>query len=353
MGGSAPVFIRRDFTAQRRFIWYPTVETLALQDAQCDLGHISPTAVLGCIRPCQLLQNAPRFCGRKGFIKRRGFVGVAGVQHETHPLGLRIPHSDQPAYLLGKVPHSPPRGAGNMPPAALRLTAHKHGAGTVALVFIVIRCGMSRFGGQKHPPLRHELRAGCITVALRPSGIIGLLIEVEDVLPGGDELGTSCGQAPLLFLPGLEGGFLRTWRTVSRAIDAAKPRAMTLSASSRSVQCVCPSGAGVHATAMRCAACLSVSFRWAPGRGASLSASRPVSTNRWRVRATVVVPTSNAVAMASSLQPSAALSKIRARASFRALVWPLRSMCAHVARSSELRATIYFFFGMSGGSFSG
>ena len=40
LGGIARVFIRRDLTTQRRFVRYPTVETLALQEAQFDFGHI-------------------------------------------------------------------------------------------------------------------------------------------------------------------------------------------------------------------------------------------------------------------------------------------------------------------------
>src|SRR5262249_690821 len=193
----------------------------------------------------------------------------------------------------------------------------------------------------------NQLLARFIEVDFRARRIVRFLIEIKHILHSSDKLRTHLGQAPLLFLPGFERVFLRTWRTVSRAIDDAKPNSTTLSASSRSVQWACPSGAGVHATAIRCAACLPVSLRWAPGRDASSSAPKPVSTNRWRVRATVAVPTSNAVAMASSFHPSAALSRMRARVSLRSPVLPLRSMWSNVARSSGLRSTTYFFLGMS------
>src|SRR5499427_10298551 len=353
MGRIACVFIHGGLTGERGFVWYPPVQTLSSQDTQFDFGHIQPTAVLGCVMPFELFQNAPRFCGGKGCIERGGFVRVQVVHHETNHLGFWIADIDQPAHLLGKVQHRPLRSDGNMPPARLRFTEHKEVARPVALVFIVIARWRAGFGGQRHTCLRNQLLAGFIKVDLRARGIIGLLVEVEHVLHGGDKLGAHVWQAPLLFLPGLKFVFLSTCRTVSRAIDGAKPNSTTLSAKSRRVQCACPSGAGVHATAIKCASCLPVSFRRAPGRGASSSAPRFVSTNRWRVRATVAVPTSNVAAIALSLSPSAALSRMRARVSLRARVLPPRSRCSKVARSSALKSTTYFFLGMSGDSSHG
>ena len=46
----ARVFIRGDLTGERDFVWYPTGQTLSLQDTQFDFGHIQPTAVLGRVR---------------------------------------------------------------------------------------------------------------------------------------------------------------------------------------------------------------------------------------------------------------------------------------------------------------
>src|ERR671926_837939 len=353
MSSIARVCIRGGLTGERDFVWYPTGQTMALQDTQFDFGHIQPTAVLGRVMQFELLQNPPRFCGGKGFIERGGFVGVEVVQHDPNPLRFRIPDIDQPAHVLGKVQHRALCSDSNMPPASLRFTEQKEVARPVTLVFIVIAGRRARFGGQRHPGLRNQLLTGFSKVDLRARGIIGLLIEVEHVLHGGDKRGIHVWQAPLLFLPGLELVFLSTWRTVSRAIAGAKPSSTTLSAKSRRVQCACPSGAGVHATAIKCASCLPVSFRRAPGRGASSSAPRFAATNRWRVRATVAVPTSNAVAMVASLSPSAALSRRRARVSLRAPVLPLRSMCSKVARSSALKSTTYFFLGMSGDSSHG
>src|SRR5215471_12035542 len=349
----ACAFIRSDLTGEHGFVRYTAIQTLSLQDTQLDFGHIQPTAVLGRVMKFELLQNAPRFCGGKGFIERRGFVGVEVVQHDTDHLRLRIPGINQPAHLLRKVLHGPLCGDDNMSPADLRFTEQKKITGSVALVFIVIAHRLARFGGQRCACLRNQLLARFIEVDFRARGIIRLLVEVKHVLHGGDKLSAHVWQAPLLFLPGLEFVFLSTCRTVSRAIDGAKPNSTTLSAKSRRVQCACPSGAGVHATAIKCASCLPVSFRRAPGRGASSSAPRFVSTNRWRVRATVAVPTSNVAAIALSLSPSAALSRMRARVSLRAPVLPPRSRCSKVARSSALKSTTYFFLGMSGDSSHG
>jgi len=101
-----------------------------------------------------------------------------------------------------------------------------------------------------------------------------------------------------------------------------------------------------------CMSCsgLKSSSRRGRGRGASSRAPRFVSTNRWRVRATGAIPTSNAAAIASSLSLSAALSRMRARVSLWAPVLPLQSRCSKVARSAALQSTTYFFLGMAGDS---
>jgi hypothetical protein len=127
----ARVFIRGDLTDEHRFVRYTAVQTLALQDTQCNCGPIQPTAVLGRIMQCELLHNTACFCGGKGFIERRGFVGVEVVQHNTNPLRLWIPFIDQPWHVLGTVLHRPLLGDRNMPPAGLRCTEHQRRVGTV------------------------------------------------------------------------------------------------------------------------------------------------------------------------------------------------------------------------------
>ena len=82
-------------------------------------------------------------------------------------------------------------------------------------------------------------------------------------------------------------------------------------------------------------------FPRAPGRGASSSAPRFASTNRWRARATVAVPTSNAAAMASSLQPGRSFEQNARPRQFAGACLATTEQCSKVARSSALPQRIF------------
>src|SRR5262249_11823646 len=155
------------------------------------------------------------------------------------------------------------------------------------------------------------------------------------------------GNAPLLVLPGLEGIFLSRHRTVSYESFAQSPNSTALSASNRRVQRLRSPGALLQATAIKCAWPLTSSLGRGPGRGRSVRAFRFSSTNRRRVRSTVgtLVPTASAIS--SSLRPSSAFRRIRARVSLRAAVLPLRVSCTSSCRSAAVKATRYFFMGQA------
>src|SRR5262249_22340680 len=169
--------------------------------------------------------------------------------------------------------------------------------------------------------------------------IVGLGLEVQDVFQTGHKLRAYLGDAPLLVLPGLERIFLSSPRTVSYESFSPSPHSTALSASNRSVQRLHSPGALRQAAAIKCASPFAFSLgRW-PGRGRSVSAPRLSSTKRRRVRSTVgtLVPTSSAIA--SSLSPSSALSKMRARGSLRAAVFPLRVSYSRGSRSAAVSST--------------
>src|SRR5918992_854868 len=347
-GRVACVFIGGDCTPKRGVVWDTLIQALPTQNAQLDFCHVQPTAVLGRIMKLQLLQQAPGLRWGKSLVQRGRFVRVEVVHNNPNHGGFRVPLIDQPLHLVGKILHCPAFRDGNMSPAGLRLNKHKEIAGAVPLVLIVVPRGSSWCGEQGRAGLPNQLFAGFIKVDLGPLGIIGLGIKVQHILHGGHELGAHFRQTPLLLLPRFEFVFLSTWRTVSWAMVSAKPSSTTLAASSRNVHRAWPAGAGVQATAITCASCLPVNLRCAPGRACSSSAPRFSSTNRCRVRPTVAVPTYSAAAISSSLRPSSALSRIRARVSLRVPACPRRRSCANVVRSSVLKATRYFFLGMSG-----
>src|SRR5919106_5159941 len=350
VGRIATFLIGGEFAFQGIFIWNATRQALPTHHAQFNLGHIEPTGVLGRIVQRQFFQDPSGLRRDEGFIQRRGAMGVEIIQDYPNHLRVGITVVDQPPHLVREVMHGALHSHLDMPPAGLRLAHEKQITGSIALILIVIASRLSGPGRHWDARLGNQLPACLVKGDRGPTGIIGLGVQLQDVLHGGHELGAHRWQTPLLVLPRLEDIFFRIWRTVSRAIESAKPNSTTLSASRRSVQWRCPAGAGVHATAMRWASCLPVSLRSPPGRGRSSRAARLASTKRCRVRPTVAMPTSSAAAISASVRPSSAFSKMRARVSWRVPEWPRRKSCSTSPRSSGVKSITYRFFGMAGPS---
>src|SRR5215217_4699052 len=214
--------------------------------------------------------------------------------------------------------------------------------------YIIIALRPPWLGRQRLPSLLDELLGGLIKVDLRPGGIIGLGVDLQDVFHSGNKLPAHLRDAPWLLQPWLEDRFFNTRRRLSYEYDAAKPRVTTRSASRCKGQRLRPSGAVLQASAMRRACACASSLGWVPGRGRSSSAPSPSSTKRWRVRSTVARPMESAAAMALSSAPSAAFSRIRARVTLRVACVPLCSRCSSCSRSSSSSVTRYFFLGIAG-----
>src|SRR4029450_2060888 len=349
-GGIAGSFRGGQFPFQHCCGGDAPVQALPSQDTEFDLSHVEPTAMLGRIVKLQLLANAVRFRRGKSLIERGGLVDVEIIQHYPDHLGLGVALIDQPLHRVGKILHRSLLRYRYVPPPGLGLDEEKEITGAVAFVFIIIARGLSGLGRQGLAGLSNQLFTALIKIDLRALRIIGLGIQVQHVFHGRHKLPAHLRQTPLLMLPGLEGVFLRIWRTVSRAIESTKPNSTAWSASNCRVQWGWPVGAGVQATAMRWASCLPLSLHRPPGRGRSLSASKFSSTKRWRVRSTVATPTLSARVISSSVRPSSAWSKMRARVSLRALPLPRWIRCSNVVRSSAVSSTTYFFFGIVTGA---
>ena len=154
---------------------------------------------------------------------------------------------------------------------------------------------------------------------------------------------------PLFLLPGLEFVFLSIWRTVSREMLSANSNSTTLSANNWSVQCVCPSGAALHAKAIRCASCRPSSLRSRPGHGRSLmAASSPSSTYRFRALATVAGLTNSTSAISRSRSPWSALSSDSARFTVRTDALPRWDTSLRRERSASVSSTLYLMAAMAG-----
>src|SRR5262245_16422504 len=289
-GGSlrvAPDLIRADFVLEGGFVWNAPVQTLPDQNTQLDFRHIQPTAVLGGVVELQLLGQPPRFLRGKGFIERGWLMGVEIVQDDPDHLRPRIALINQPLHLVSKIHFRAVRRHRDLPPARLGFTEHKQVASPFALISIIRAARVPSLHGQGSTDVGQQLFAGFVKVDLRALGIIGLGIQVQDILPLRDKLRAYLRNTPLLFEPGLERVFLSTRPTVSAEQLSANPSSTTRSASNCSVHRSRPPGAVLHASAMSRACPFSWSTGGLPGRGRSLKAPRCAATKRRRVRSTV------------------------------------------------------------------
>jgi hypothetical protein len=341
-------FIGIDLSFEALFIWYSPVQTLPHQYAQLYLRHIKPTGVLGCVVKLKLAKYSSGFCWFKGFIQRRPLVSVEVVHHYSDHLSLRVSLVHQPFHLIREVSLRPPRSHRNMSPSCLWLAEYKQVARAASLVLVIISLGSPRPRRQALANFLDQLLAGFIEVHFWALFIIRLLIQVKHVFHQRHELSIYFWNAPLLFSPRLERVFFISLRTDSREKFSLKPSSTTLPASNRIVQCFRPCGALLQATAMMWACCLPVSFGRAPGLGRSSRAPSPASTNLLRVRSTVATPQLRAAAIWSSVSPSLAFSKMRARVTFREEFFPRRTSWRSRFRSSAVKSIKYFFLGNSG-----
>src|SRR5215216_3588858 len=337
-----------DLKLERFFISNSPVKALTTQDTQLDLCDIQPTPMLGRVVKLQLPQDTPRLFVRERLIKRCSTVRIQVVEHYPHPLGLRECFINKPSHLSREVLHRSLLGHCDVPPPSLRFTKHKQVAHASSLIFVIealdssgtCRHWLSGFSNQLFARL---IKPDCGTLFIIIFGV-----QIKHVFHAGDKLGVDLAYAPLLFQPRLEFVFLSTWRTVSRAMELAKFNSTTLSASSRSVQRACPVGGLLQAMAIICASCLPVSLRACPRRGRSLRQPRPSSTKRLRVRSTVAKAVLRAVTTCSSVKPSAANNKMRARVTLREECLPRLTSWRKLSRSSADKSTRYFFLGIAG-----
>src|SRR5262249_57398906 len=115
---------------------------------------------------------------------------------------------------------------------------HREGFGPAfALVLVIAPAGLTRSRIHRPPRLPDELLAGLVDTDDGAVGVVGSLVDLQDVLHPPDELGVGVGRdAPHLDQPRLQFVFLSVRRTVSCETLSTWPRSTSRVASSRSVQ---------------------------------------------------------------------------------------------------------------------
>ena len=105
-----------DLSAEGCLVGETLPETDAGEDAELDLRHIQPAAMLGRVVKLQPFGDAPGLRRRKGLIQRRHLVGVQIAQDHSDHRDVGICFVHQPAHLMGEVLFGAPFRYRYMPP---------------------------------------------------------------------------------------------------------------------------------------------------------------------------------------------------------------------------------------------
>src|SRR3954453_6217557 len=289
--------------------------------------------------------------GRKSFIKRSRFVRAEIVLYQGDLRGVRKPSIRHVLEQVGVIHRCVAIRDRDVPPAVKRCEQHEDIGGSVAFVLVI---GPRRAPGphrDRHARFLDQLFGGLVQADQRADRVVRTVIYFQHLFHRRDEGGVAVrGDDPLIFQMRFEKVFFNTRPIVLSLVRSTIFNSTTLSSNSVSVHRDRPLGGGEQAKAISLASAAPSKMRLRAEFGECFrlrTASKPSSTNRWRVRATVARLVSSAVTMRLSLQPSpasetSALSRIRAFRIAAAGCLPLLIKSSSADRSSRLRRTTYF-----------
>jgi len=113
-----------------------------------------------------------------------------------------------------------------------------------SLMYVIGPCGPTGLHRNRHARLGDELLRGLVEADQRMGGVARPLVDVANVLHGGDERAVGLGRDdPLLLQMRPESDFFSSTRPIVESLACSTmASATTFSSSSRSVQRACPSG---------------------------------------------------------------------------------------------------------------
>ncbi len=163
------------------FIGNAASQTLFAEDAELNLRHVEPAAVLGSKMKLQVFAYSPGLLGLEGFVERSGFMGVQVVQDHPNLFCFWVSFIDQPPHLVGKVNHGAPFSHFQVPPAGQGLTAHKQVAGPITLILIVKSFTSAALGRDGSLLLCHQLLGSLVETDDWTFGVVGFRVEVQHI----------------------------------------------------------------------------------------------------------------------------------------------------------------------------
>src|SRR5271157_1705241 len=258
--------------------------------------------MLGSVMKFKAIDQPSGFIGFKRPIKGRRRMGVQVIHHNDNLLSLWVDHIRKITHRFSPIFASALVSDFDMPLACQRLEEHKHVGDPFPLVLVIYPLRLAWLHGKRFLDIGQQLFTGLIHAHLRLVWVIGLGIHLQNVFHIANKLGAGFRRyAIFLFQPRLNFFFLSVVRIVSCETLSTISNFTKRSCKSRKLQCSYPSGAALHARAIKWASafpsrqCSYTRF----GFWRSRAFSNPPSTNAFRTLATVSELTSNASQMAA------------------------------------------------------
>src|ERR1019366_3499175 len=208
------------------------VEALRRQGRQEDLGDVEPASVLGGVVHLESFDEAAGLAWFEGFVQARQVVDVEVVHHQNDDHRAPVDFVGKAAQVVSHVDSGASLGHVYKASPGQRFHCREEVGRAASLVFIVDPGRSAGGGGDGHPRVLEQLLAGLVETDLRPHGVIGSVVDLQDVLHGLHERSVFLGRnAEALYKPRLRLVFFRPRWTVLGLTESK-----TLSSTSRSAR---------------------------------------------------------------------------------------------------------------------
>ena len=168
-----------------------------------------------CVVNFQTAPDAIGFLFAKELDQRMVMMRVQVIHHDIDARCFWINHIDQVTHRKGKVLFGAAVGDQHLSGASLGLDKQKQIARAVSFILVILSSSLSRFENQWIGDVGQQLHAFFIKTDQRTSGIVGFLIQFQNMLHLPNELWCHFWNTPTPYLPRFEFVFFSSSRTVS------------------------------------------------------------------------------------------------------------------------------------------
>ena len=230
-------------------IHQPPSEALALQDADLDLRHVEPTRMLWRVMKLHASQQCVGGRAAQHFLEARTEVGVEVVQNQMNLAGRGVGALEQLPYESDEIGRGSALGDLEHSASASGFYGHKHIAGSLADVFVIVFGGRAGLHGERRPAVSDQLLALLVDTDHGFLAAVGPRVQFQHIVhPPSVFLGQGA-DAPHQLAPGFEEVFFNSRRMLSRLISRIPGWRRAASVSNATVQRLAPGGGEEHAKA--------------------------------------------------------------------------------------------------------